>query len=611
MEDREQQDEVGAGGAQHRQLDLLDDELLGQDRDGDRRPHRPQVVDRAAEPVRLAQDRDRRRAAGLVGAGPGDDVVAGGGDPPGRRRGALDLGDEVQARRREALGDRAWRGAPPRRARRSRPGPSPATSARMSARRRAAISRDHVAARRRGARPVDRRRSCRCAAGRRRAGVRGRRLGGASLGAQRPRAARRPARRRWSAPPARSPPPAGSTTPADEQRRAGVEEDDVAPDAGLAAQDGLDHPGVLVRRPAGQPRGRRALEPERGGIDDVALDRCRRPRRTATPLPSSGSSSTPSPWMTKVRSVPSRRDDLGHPRGRPPGRRRRAAAGVVPAGLVSGPSRLNAVRTPISRRVGPACCIAGWKFGANRNAKPMRRAARRRPTPRRGRSGCRAHRGRRPSPAFEVIARLPCLATGTPAAAATSAAVVEMLNVPLPSPPVPTTSIAPSGASTRTTRSRIARGEAGQLVDGLAAHPQAHQQGRQLGRRRLAVHDRAHRRRAPRPSTACRRRRSWRARPGPARSSDALRRPASASPAVANEPDRVVEPRRLAFAGQAQEVREQVRALGVRTRSRGGTGRPRAAATTWRMPMITRSTSLIAVTRSSGGSVAGSTASEW
>jgi len=55
-----------------------------------------------------------------------------------------------------------------------------------------------------------------------------------------------------------------------------------------------------------------------------------------------------------------------------------------------------------------------------------------------------------------VIARFPCLATGTPQAATISAAVVEMLNVPEPSPPVPTTSIVPSGASTRTTRSRIA-----------------------------------------------------------------------------------------------------------------------------------------------------------
>ena len=54
------------------------------------------------------------------------------------------------------------------------------------------------------------------------------------------------------------------------------------------------------------------------------------------------------------------------------------------------------------------------------------------------------------------MARLPCLATGTPAAATTRDAAVEMLNVPLPSPPVPTRSIVPAGASTRTTRSRIA-----------------------------------------------------------------------------------------------------------------------------------------------------------
>ena len=60
MEHGEQQDEVRAGRPEQRQLDLLDHELLGQDRDGDRRPDRPQVVERAAEPVRLAQDRDRR-----------------------------------------------------------------------------------------------------------------------------------------------------------------------------------------------------------------------------------------------------------------------------------------------------------------------------------------------------------------------------------------------------------------------------------------------------------------------------------------------------------------------------------------------------------------------
>ena len=39
------------------------------------------------------------------------------------------------------------------------------------------------------------------------------------------------------------------------------------------------------------------------------------------------------------------------------------------------------------------------------------------------------------------IERLPCFATGIPAAAITNDAVVETLNVPVPSPPVPTMSI--------------------------------------------------------------------------------------------------------------------------------------------------------------------------
>ena len=76
MQDREQQHDVRPGLAQHRELALIDDELLGEDRDRHRGPDRAQVVDRAAEPVRLAQDRDRRRPAGLVRACPGDDVLA-------------------------------------------------------------------------------------------------------------------------------------------------------------------------------------------------------------------------------------------------------------------------------------------------------------------------------------------------------------------------------------------------------------------------------------------------------------------------------------------------------------------------------------------------------
>ena len=60
-------------------------------------------------------------------------------------------------------------------------------------------------------------------------------------------------------------------------------------------------------------------------------------------------------------------------------------------------------------------------------------------------------------PEREEIERLPCLATGTPAPATTKAAQVEILCVPLASPPVPQVSIAPSGARTFTARALRAR----------------------------------------------------------------------------------------------------------------------------------------------------------
>src|SRR6202035_4682725 len=60
------------------------------------------------------------------------------------------------------------------------------------------------------------------------------------------------------------------------------------------------------------------------------------------------------------------------------------------------------------------------------------------------------------APERDESARLPCLATGTPAPATISAAQVEMLNEPEASPPVPTTSMASGGACTRTILARIA-----------------------------------------------------------------------------------------------------------------------------------------------------------
>ena len=84
VQDREQQDHIRAGRAEQRQLDRIHHKVLGQDRDGDRRPNSAKVVDRPAEPVRLAQHGNGGRAPRFVGAGPRDDVLPGGSDPPGR-----------------------------------------------------------------------------------------------------------------------------------------------------------------------------------------------------------------------------------------------------------------------------------------------------------------------------------------------------------------------------------------------------------------------------------------------------------------------------------------------------------------------------------------------
>src|SRR5919107_5998962 len=60
-------------------------------------------------------------------------------------------------------------------------------------------------------------------------------------------------------------------------------------------------------------------------------------------------------------------------------------------------------------------------------------------------------------PALLVAARLPCLATTTPAPRATKAAAVETFMVPLASPPVPQVSTTLSGASTFPAKRRMAR----------------------------------------------------------------------------------------------------------------------------------------------------------
>ena len=87
-----------------------------------------------------------------------------------------------------------------------------------------------------------------------------------------------------------------------------------------------------------------------------------------------------------------------------------------------------------------------------------------------------------------VMPRLPCLATGTPAAAATRAAAVEMLKVCEPSPPVPQVSIkSPCGGADGRHSLPHGGGRAGHFGHGFPLAVQGRQQAgdlRFLGRRR-------------------------------------------------------------------------------------------------------------------------------
>ncbi len=93
------------------------------------------------------------------------------------------------------------------------------------------------------------------------------------------------------------------------------------------------------------------------------------------------------------------------------------------------------------------------------------------------------------APVCEDSPRLPCLATGTPPPAITKAEAVDMLTLCELSPPVPTMSIAPSGASTVSIFSRMRGDGAGNFGNLLAAHAQRHQEGADLAWRRFARHD--------------------------------------------------------------------------------------------------------------------------
>ena len=171
--------------------------------------------------------------------------------------------------------------------------------------------------------------------------------------------------------------------------------------------------------------------------------------------PATDNSSSPCPCTTQTLSLPRRckasaiiRVQLGS--NTPVNCR------VTEAGFANGPNRLKIVRVPSSTRAPPAWRKAAWWRGANMNAQPAasstagsRSSATSTFTP----SACNTSA----APVLELSARLPCLATFTPAPASTKVTAVEMFKLPDASPPVPTTSIASAGATTRVIRLRIAR----------------------------------------------------------------------------------------------------------------------------------------------------------
>ena len=150
------------------------------------------------------------------------------------------------------------------------------------------------------------------------------------------------------------------------------------------------------------------------------------------------------------------------------------------------------MRTPSARRSPARRASTGWYAGAKMKQHPA--ARRHRCTPSGSRSIFTPNRSSTSAaPTRPLTARLPCLATGTPAAAATSAAPVEMLKVPAPSPPVPAVSstLPPSRSSARA-RARIARAPP---VSSAADSPlslQRDQEARDQRLGRLAVEDLAH-----------------------------------------------------------------------------------------------------------------------
>ena len=179
------------------------------------------------------------------------------------------------------------------------------------------------------------------------------------------------------------------------------------------------------------------------------------------------SSSRPPPWTTHASVDPWARSDASMRSAK------RASATPISwrrtrPGLAIGPSRLNTVGIPISRRDGAAKRNAGWKRGAKQ--KPMPASSTQRRTP----SGVSSRTTPRASntsavPHSDEAPRAPCLHTGTPAPATTMAAIVDTLIECERSPPVPTTSTARARRSSLSGTSSAAASTASSSPDSSSA----------------------------------------------------------------------------------------------------------------------------------------------
>ncbi len=116
---------------------------------------------------------------------------------------------------------------------------------------------------------------------------------------------------------------------------------------------------------------------------------------------------------------------------------------------------LNVVLMPSSRRGTAAWRMAGWKAAEKQKVMPASTPTS--ATRAGGRSSLIPSASRTSAePDCDEAERLPCLATGAPAPAATIAAIVEMFTDIERSPPVPTTSSSRPGTSMGLARASIA-----------------------------------------------------------------------------------------------------------------------------------------------------------